>query len=490
MRTAWALAGLIFTSTPALAGEPLLVPDFTAANISDLAPTYGLQERVLEGLSAAGFVVLTSSVVDHALEPGRLDDCAARPTCPVDVLPDLPARVAVVASVRQLDTGELEVAVSLYEQADASPVDEQTILVQPGDEGSFARELAFLVQDLFDLIGPGRASDILDAARLIDGWEQSRKPAPPPEPEPEPEPRPQPRPEPEDDDQFEDLDDPVESFDDEPLEDLDEDQGGDEDPSGRTTTAELLEGTHIPLRHVRGVEDRLHDSSLTPRDWYIHATPHGGRVIVELHGGAGIGDTDRHADMRVSLDADNVVLSQWYQEGPTAQTRARGGGAIGYAPNAWVDIMVGGGIQYGEKTLTTGFTKEGGEERSGEAPAASAIQGYVQFYLRVYVVPVGPAKPYLKVGGGVTLFDGYFIDQSQVAYPDIPGGWTAGAMGGAGLLFDLSTLFGIYADGAYTRHFGARADVTTAGDAPSGAPAAPEGTRGTIAITGGLQIRI
>src|SRR5688572_6976308 len=96
------LASLLsWLATPASAGEPVLVPDFTPATTSEFALAFLLQERVVAALEGTGHVVLTGPVVEPTT--GALDVCFDVEGCPVGAMQKLPVRVAVVVRVERKD---------------------------------------------------------------------------------------------------------------------------------------------------------------------------------------------------------------------------------------------------------------------------------------------------------------------------------------------------------------------------------------------------
>jgi hypothetical protein len=235
------------------------------------------------------------------------------------------------------------------------------------------------------------------------------------------------------------------------------------------------------------------------RDWLYRATPHAGRVTFEVRAGLGMGDVDRFADVRAALE-NGVQTQAWYQEGPSYARRPRGEIFLGYAPLTFLDVGVLFGLQYSGRDLTTGLARagEGEGEALGSAPVdvselddIQAVQLHVQPRVRGYLVPTGPAKPYLMTGIEVKVFDTYRIEQPVgVLYPIPPGGSTAGWVGGAGLLIDPSPIMGVFFEGAYIPHFGLRAATTSEG-LWAGAIPTPQEARGwTASLMGGVQFRL
>jgi hypothetical protein len=460
-----ALTGLLVAGAAA-AGEPLLVPDFTPASTSEFALAFMLQEQVMEGLRAHGHIVLDNRAVAPVVGDS-VTACADVPGCPFAALQQLPARAAVVGRVARNVDGALTVYVAAYEQGDSRPVDTRELEVVGGYEAAIADEVVRMVDDMLSLLGPAHAEDLVRAVELLEAADAPPVPertvtSPPPTGTPEPRPPAPPPPVA-----------PAIDWDGAPIE-------------------LLLEGSVLEPRHLIGGEMSFRRQRRDAGEWMRRTMPHAGRVIIELRGGVGIGDVDRHADVRVALAFDGQNASEWLQEGPEPGQQPRGSIFLGYAPSTWFDFGLGVGLQYGERGLTTGYTTVEGDESAGE-DVVPAAQMFLHPRLRAYLVPLGPVKPYLFVGGEVRLFDPYdIIDPPSVDYPNPPGGVYGGPLGGAGLLIDPGPVVGFFAEGSYTQHFGVRASAAQleVGDYTGRKPAAPVGDERTIAIVGGVQFRI
>ena len=256
---------------------------------------------------------------------------------------------------------------------------------------------------------------------------------------------------------------------------------------------DLLAGTDLRPRHLAGAEKAFRNAQRDPRDWLFQAMPHGGRVVFEVRGGVGMGDVDRIADSRVDVNASNQPQSDWFQEGPAAATRPRGALFIGYAPLAYLDLGVVGGLQYGNKLLTTGWTQNGVEVDTSAQQRVQAVQFYVQPRLRIYLAPTGPVKPYVFGHAELRVFDSFDIQSGgMLQYPEPPGGLMFGGGGGGGLMFDPGPMIGLFAEGAFTAHAGTRAAPAEppGGVRPSSVAALPGADGYTIGVVGGLQFRI
>ncbi|MBT3220151.1 MAG: hypothetical protein HN348_13770 [Proteobacteria bacterium] len=257
--------------------------------------------------------------------------------------------------------------------------------------------------------------------------------------------------------------------------------------------SDLLQDTGIKPRHVLGSEKHLRKLQKDPRDWLFAASPHAGRFTVEVRVGVGIGDVDRHADVRVDLE-DTVQTSDWFQEGPTNSARVRGGLYLGYAPTTYLDIGVLTGLQYGVRALTTGWAQisdSGTTVDSSGIQQVQAVQIYVQPRLRAYMVPVGPAKPYAFAGVELRIFDAYKIEQpDELQYPIPPAGLVAGPLGGLGLMIDPGPIVGFFAEGSFTYHLGVRSAAAEKGSWSGIVETVPMGVHYTIGVAGGVQFRL
>ena len=466
-------------SMPAMAGEPLLIPDFTPGTTSEFSLAFMLKDQAITELNKDGNIILTTEAV-RPIVGSQLDACADVDWCPYAPLQQIPARVAMVVKVKR-DAGRnnaLFAEVTFYEQGDPTPMDTWEHQIVPGQEDQFARELRIRVQDLLSLLGPAPADDLMKAVALVNAL-NNPKPVEPVGPVTPVGPITQPvRPvTPPVGPTNPPVGPPVSG-------DLDVDY--DSDP-----LASLLEGTDVDAKHVAGSEKHFRKSRLDARDWMFKASPHAGRVIVEVRGGYGIGDVSRSADVRVDLDSAGNKTSYWFQEGPEASQAPRGGLAIGYAPLTFLDITAAFSMQYGQKSITTGWTQNGGGGQNFARASVNAVQGDVLGRLR-FIVPTGPVKPYAFAGGGVRFWDGYEIQGDDIDYDEPPGGYMFSGLGGAGLMFDAAPIVGFFVEGAYTQHVGVRAANAQKSDgaAPSVLPPAAAWNSYTIAIEGGIQFRL
>jgi hypothetical protein len=235
-------------------------------------------------------------------------------------------------------------------------------------------------------------------------------------------------------------------------------------------------------------------SKLTADTWMAVNTPHAGRLIFELRGGVGLGDVDRHLDVSAAVAADQTVTTNW-QLSPQTGTSGQVMMFIGYAPNAWFDLTLGFGMHIGKATWNVDWVLPDGTPGSGEGSSV-LMQPTVSPRGRVYLVPIGPVKPYATVGGDFRFYFQPSVSLKGVPDLELPvGGNLPGVLVGGGISFDAAPTIGILIEGTWTRHFGADSGVTQsvpvvgAPETPAlGAPAAFRNE--TVGVVAGLQVRL
>ncbi len=480
------IAIALLAGVTAHAAEPVVVPEFSFDSNENFALSVMLQAQVVDGLTQAGHIVLDHNMVAREVGADAIDSCSDLDSCPSQVLPKLPAQVAVVVKVTR-ESGSLMGHLELWEQSRTSAMDVRDIAIKPGQENAFVSEVAEATTQLITRLPPSTDASLMAAARMVAGQPAAFSPgtpqpspapagpgpvasvapqpsiapvirpvdpgpiAPAPAPAPSqpvypqpgyPQPAPQPGyPQPAPQPGYPQGPAPVGQPQPAPapaIVDLDSDpkknKGKNRNPTpgranatvdyGQTDIRSALEGTGLRYRHVVGAENNLRKSGMDPRDWLYKATPHSGRLIFEPRIGVGIGDTDRQADVRVEL-VDGEKVNEWYQEGPVGGTRVRGGLFVGYAPAAYFDFGVMVGLQYGKRYFTTGYHRSSGgnvDEAASPLLSVDAVQFIVQPRLRAYVVPTGPVKPFLFAGADIRMFDSYQIAQPPDVTYPVPVG--------------------------------------------------------------------
>ncbi|MEM6931784.1 MAG: hypothetical protein AAF602_32935, partial [Myxococcota bacterium] len=259
---------------------------------------------------------------------------------------------------------------------------------------------------------------------------------------------------------------------------------------------ELIEGTSVKRRYLVGAERHFKKSGLDPRDYMYVGTPHAGRVTIEVRAGFGSGDINRQARLRAEV-VDGDQQRSWYREGPDRGQSFRGEFVLGYAPVTLFDIGALVGLQYGERTVNTGIYSPieatGQVERRSNADTSLALNVYLQPRLRLFLVPFGPAKPFVVGGAEFRFIDGYAIAGNGVEYLTPEPGIVPGAFGGAGMMIDAGPIVGLFAEATYTQHFGPRAGATQAsrvGGWPYDESPFDATQMSTVAINGGVQFRL
>lgn len=471
------------------AAEPIFVSAFTHSAPDDAEVTAKVQALVEERLLADGHIVLDAEVIAGVVGAAAIEGCPDNPGCPLSILPQIPARIAVVARMDRL--GEALVGhIELYEASFPEAFKELDVPIAGDNEHLFAAEVSRTTEALIKAVGPGPEADQIAAAALISG-----QPAPTPAPTPasasaapqptSPAPAPGAAP---------GAGVPATV----PRGTSTAPRRGDGSTPHTAPIEEIIEGTGVARRHLVGSEQHFLQSGLDPRDYMYRAMPHAGRLVLEFRGGLGIGDIDRVADLRVET-RDGVQTNGWYREGPLVARRQRYSGFLGYAPATMVDLGALFGFQYGERYLTTGIyaVDQNGELQSTDDQEPSeilALNFYLQPRVRAYLVPVGPAKPFLLTGAEFRMYGPYQVHQPEVVSYPVPGGAVVpGWVGGGGMMIDPGPIVGFFAEGTYVRHFGRRAELFEYQQVGqwswTEAPLA-ETSRSTVAINGGIQFRL
>lgn len=543
------------------AAEPILLPDFTPGTPDEFAITVMIQDMVTERLTQDGHILLTHQVVAPVVGDAAITHCAALPSCPQQVLPRLPTRIAVVARIHRT-AGTLNGHFELYEQSNPQPVVVRDVPLTPGNEHLLAQEISIATANLVAQVGPSPDAVVMAAARLIAGHPSeapqatplpvvAKAPAPgtvpyggmpgapagtpgapagmpgapygpggvAPGTAPAPgapygpggvapgtapvgsapgamQPGTQPAPMQPGGAQ------PAPLYPGQPLSPA----AGAPTPIPRAGVRRpadpnapigfLLEGTGVKPRHLIGSEQNYRNSGLDARDWVYKAMPHAGRVTFEIRAGLGLGDVDRQADMRVEF-VGAAQRDSWYQESPLQGRRPQGAIFIGYAPATMIDLGVVAGLQYGRRHFTTGFARYNQatdtvkEDYDVVYTAVDAVQLFLQPRVRGYLVPTGPAKPFLFTGADIRVFDAYDLEQPEgFTYLIPPAGVVPGWIGGGGMMIDPSPIVGFFFEGSYTQHFGERADTLQSGVWNYTTPPPSVPAVFTIGLTGGVQFRI
>ena len=484
MLSALLLTMALLGDLEASAAEPILVPEFTPGTPNEFTAAVMIGSQVKDRLLADGHIVLDDSVVAPVVGDQATLNCVSNPGCPTQVLKRLPTRIAVVVRIsRQGNSlmGHLE----MWEQSSVNPVIVRDVPLAPGNEALFADEVSMATAELIRRVGPSPDAVLMAAARLIAGQAPNAGPQPGPvQPPPPVAPVPRPLPPPPA---------PIARAP-QPILQLDDSVPGNPTLPRPQPTGALGAETGVYPRHLIGSERHFEKTGGDPRDWVYKTMPHAGRVAFEIRAGLSIGDNDRTADIRVELLDGNEQRGSFYQEGPLAARRPQGGIYLGYAPATMIDFGVAAGLQWGKRSFTTGWTRVSETNPSeAKSPVSSGdqVMFYIQPRLRGYLVPVGPAKPYLFTGVDIRVFDSYDLEQpDNFVYPVPPGGVVPGWIGGGGLMIDPSPIVGFFFESSYTQFFGDRAGPSVLGTWAHDSLGLPVGVGYNVGLTGGVQIRI
>lgn len=495
----------------AAASEPVLVPDFSSGTTEDWVVTNMVQSLVVNRLVSDGHIVITSEVAGRVVPPDQLGACGPSPTCPQAVLPSLPARLAVVVTTWR-NAGQLAGRVELFLVGTDLPAQVVDVPVVAGNEQIFASEVSRLTAAILQQIGPSPDGVLMAAARLIAGQPVQAAPVPVVAPAPVVAPTPLPQPVV--------IARPVEDPDDvAPLDDLDDPapnparprpapapvptvraKKGDGSAPHEGPLDPILADTGVHRRNLVGSERPFRKSGLDPRDWMYRAMPHAGRLVIQVSSGLAIGDVERTGVFLVERSS-GAQTNAFFEEGPAAARRVRGDLFLGYAPATMFDFGVQAGLQYGARTITTGVIDvdaqgELVQARIEDPITAAAVELYVQPRVRAYLVPLGPAKPYVFTGADLRVFDSYDIAPSgELVYLVPPAGMSPGWIGGGGLMIDPSPIVGLFAEGSYTRYFGVRSmpyqqQSPTLWGHPGVVAPLPTTQGITVVVSGGVQFRL
>jgi hypothetical protein len=428
---------LMLLALPAVAAEPVLVPDFTPSTTSEFAMAFMLQEKAVEVLRSQGYIVIDAATAERA-SGASLDACADIPQCPFAFMEGVPARIAVVVSVERRGEDVVGV-VDMHTSTQFEPVDTWEIPVHPGLEMQFAQGVLGATSALSIRLGPPPPTLSADAEALMSA---GALPA--------------------------------------PADPWDEEAAPAHEPSA------MKEG---PRRHALGSLGQLDASGLSLDEWVAETRSHAGRLVLELGGGIGVGDVSRSADLHVDVDDTLTVSTAWFQEGPASGAGGRLSLSVGYAPLTWFEPALGIGLQLGRRDVETSWSLEGEVQEVGRAEGG-AVQLLLTPRARFYVPPTGIAKPFVEVGAELRFFDGYDIASTTFAYLEPPGGVVVGPQGGVGWLVDPVRAVGFLIEGTFTWHTGLRAGPAEDGRLAVPRPTVPESGGFTVGLGGAIQVRI
>ncbi len=467
--------GALCGTIPALAADVVLLPDPVAGAGVTEAEAEAIWLLVAEVMNDNEFVVITEPVLERVMGP-VLRDCRATSSpeaCASIALTSLPARLAVLLTMRS-EGERLMLEVSFVGQETASPVQQMAVPVEMGKQRRVALQVTMFSLDVAEEEGQLPPAMVEAARRMVD----ASRPAPP---------------------------DPVRVP---PVDDLfgfdeDEELLADEDLMDETPQREPEEDERLPVPGAPrdDVPSRLYAGSERPfaarrgtgDQWLKEKRAHAGRVILEVRGSAGIGGLSRIATVLGEPSATNGELeSTFIQEAPRYEVLGRAELYIGYAPATMVDIGVLVGVNFARDFVTVGYMQQGQEPLLGEPEELFVVRPYLQPRLRLYLVPLGVAKPYVVLGGEMIFVSTWDFDVTTAeAFPRPSGGVMAGLLGGGGISFDPVPRVGVVIEATASRYLGdisgVRFEGTVVGVVPDPLPGVQ---RWSVGVGAGLQFRL
>jgi hypothetical protein len=397
---------LLLPIQSALAGS-VLVPDYTPRTTSDFALADDLTLATRRALESNGMSVIGPDDI-RAQAQGAADGCAEEAACPGNLWPWFTAGLATVGSATY-NGGKVDVAVHIYQRDTDAPVLTLRETIGAGDIGAFAVRVAKAAAKLepapVELVVPTRPSyestfdpDSVSRSTPVDEVEEL---------EPDPAPPKTTR-----------------------------------SAEGRAAAdAERVAMGNIPW----SAYDKYRRSGKSQQEWLTRARIRTGAGIVELHLGAVLGDVDRRYDARVAVERNNQgtldVLDIYQRDGFVNGIGYTIGAAVGYVPLYWLEVGLLGGIQLGDKQLSTGWEQQiAGELIDSDVEVfdpAAATMALIEPRARIYLSAAGVVKPYLLAAVDLRVYDGYQApDLTEIDYPDRSGGYSLGPTLGLGLAFD------------------------------------------------------
>lgn len=168
------------------------MPEFSFDDNSNFALSVMLQNQVTDRLLQDGHIVLDQSIVAQQVGDAAVSRCYENPACPMGILPQLPAKVALIARIHRSGAG-LMGHIELWDQTRGAAIDVRDIPILPGQETGFVDQVAAATSQLLMTLPPSDNQTLMAAARLISGqsaggYGQPSYPAPVQQPQPYPQP--------------------------------------------------------------------------------------------------------------------------------------------------------------------------------------------------------------------------------------------------------------------------------------------------------------
>lgn len=414
-------------TTQAPAATQVIVPELTAASVSDMSEGFLIYELLIQELSARGAAPIGAAELSTAVGDAAMD-CADSTDCPGNLWGVFDAQIGLIGQVEGTELG-LDVTVYFYEPGRDDPFKIVNETLGPGSEEDFVKDLADTTVALM-------------VAR--NGFVPAGTEEPDPETDPETDPIP----------------DPI------PVSDPDPDGfvpegSGPSLPSG-TDSDPWSEKERKEMGISKGLYEKFISSgNPDPEDWLRQERVRTSKVNLEVGGGVSMGSVDRTVTVRLVLqqdqDDDFVELDRYEEDVLLGGVQGQGSLALyaGLSPRWDLGALVG--LGYANKYLVTGWEQvdDGGlvdQTRSEPEPAAAAVP-FVEPRLRFFPKATGVFKPYFMVHGNVRFYDSYALqDTEKVSYqPGRPGLQVIGVGGGLGFALDVTPEFVIFFEAPYTQ---------------------------------------
>ena len=430
----------------ASASDVILTP-FTPRTTSDLGAAERLTIASTESFANPDYAVISPAEVQRRGGTETLN-CAEEPRCLEALWRRFPtARLAIVGQVGWVN-GEMDTVVRIYNPGDGAPI--EVLSEKLGDEQvvTFASELAQIAGEILPLVPPREPATIAPVAPVVpapvasattpaaEGGAVLPTDDPPGDVEPEPVASSEPT--------------PVTTAQSNAAKPVEQESSAD-------TEAFQWEGGVMGFGDE--AQGHFEASGLGFDDWVHRHMIRAKSVGIELFAGAVFGDVDRRYDTRVLVvQTEELTFEEedfyQYDAFSTGQGQVFGLG-ICYRSLWWFEAGIYGGLQMGNKYLTTGWEQqvEGVISDSYEKEYQPSISWMflAEPRLRLFLVGRGPVKPFLLAALNFRLYDGYTVpDVANVDYRDRTGGLSFGPTFGGGLTFDTRSIFYFTSEAAWS----------------------------------------
>lgn len=457
---------LLLAAAFAASPEPLLIAPVRPYGTGEVDPALlaEVEDALGDTLTASGMLVLHPVHV-RPIVRDLLDACppADDTACLRTALQTLPPRLGLQARVSTAPIAELTLI--FVHEAEREPVREVVVPMPADHARSVTARVSVAIHDLVDALPPILPALAEAAGRL--------RAAPPVEDLPPPD---------------EPLTIQVHGEYTDPEEPLPEDPPA---PVERPPVVAMPPEPDLPKRLILGSRRAYQNRANTPAAWYRAASPHAGRVIVELRGGLGHADVHRETVSLGVSDNNGGLTSIFYEEGPGLGVGGRFDGYLGFAPVTFFEFGLGGGFVGAADRVTLGYMEPDTAPNVGEPFTVHRLRGFLQPRARFYLAPTGPVKPYVAVGAEFTFIQTWaFTVSTGEPFARPPRAMMPSVLGAVGLCFDAHPRVGIVLDGGMLYHLGAASRVRVGGTLTGDPPVPPEGQGFTVAVGLGLQMRL